>query len=218
MKKQSLILATAMASVLTSGVAVADLTANGAVSNNYIWRGMTQTGDVAAASGGIDWSDDSGLYAGAWVSNLGAGAGGGQEVDLYAGMGLELADEMALDVGAVIYQYPVTPNTSFGEVYANLNVQMITFGAAITVLSGSANSNAAFDTGDIYLSAAADLAENIAVYAGTYMYDASAANDYIHYGASYSADELTFSIDKNDAGGVAGRMRVSISYSKEWEL
>ena len=216
MKKQSIILSSAIAALLTSGVAVAELTANGAVSNNYIWRGMTQTGDVAAVSGGVDWTDDSGLYAGAWVSNL--GAGGGQEVDLYVGMGLEVADEMGLDVGAILYEYPVTPNGSFAEVYANVNVQMITFGAAITLLSGSANANAAFDTGDIYLSVAADLDENIAVHAGTYMFDAAGATDYIHYGASYSKDELTFSIDKNDAGGVAGRMRVGISYSMEWEL
>lgn len=221
MKKQSLILATAIASALTSGVAVADLTANGAASNNYIWRGITQTNDVAAVSGGIDWADDNGIYAGTWVSNI----AGGQEVDFYGGMGLELAEDMTLDVGGILYYYTTSPQINFAEVYANLGIQNITAGVAMTVSAGSANKNAAFDSGDIYASVSADF-DAISVYAGSYMFDAAAATDYIHYGVSMSKDDVTFSIDKNDnnnslTGGGAGsgdNIRVGISWTKEWEL
>jgi uncharacterized protein (TIGR02001 family) len=41
----------------------------GAVSN-YIWRGVTQTGDQAAVQGGIDVAHASGFYAGTWISNV----------------------------------------------------------------------------------------------------------------------------------------------------
>lgn len=216
MKKQSLILATAVAATLASSVATAELSANAAASTNYIWRGVTQTGDNAALSGGIDWSGDSGLYAGIWVSNLGPGLG--QEVDLYAGYGLELADDMGLDIGAIVYDYPLNPNTRFAEVYANLAVSNVTAGVAMTVSAGSANKGAAFDSGDLYASVSADF-EPFTVYAGTYMYDANpaGATDYIHYGVSMSKDDFTFSIDKNDIDN-ASAMRVGVTWSKEWEL
>ncbi len=68
--KKSIVLATAVASILSSGVALAELSANAAVTSNYIWRGVTQTADQAAGQGGIDWGHDSGLYAGTWVSNV----------------------------------------------------------------------------------------------------------------------------------------------------
>jgi hypothetical protein len=41
----------------------------GAVSN-YIWRGVTQTGDQAAIQGGLDVAHESGFYAGTWASNI----------------------------------------------------------------------------------------------------------------------------------------------------
>ena len=68
--KKSIVIATAVAAVLTSGVASAELSANAAIASNYIWRGVTQTDDQAAGQGGIDWGYDSGLYAGTWVSNV----------------------------------------------------------------------------------------------------------------------------------------------------
>ena len=53
--KKSIVLATAVASVLASGVAAAEFSANAAITSNYIWRGVTQTTDQAAGQGGIDW-------------------------------------------------------------------------------------------------------------------------------------------------------------------
>lgn len=214
MKKQSIILSSALATLLTSGVAVAELTANGAVANNYIWRGVTQTADTAAVSAGVDWSGDQGLYVGGWVSNLGPGAG--QELDLYAGMVLDMGDNQ-LDVGVISYRYPVAATTSFTEVYAKANIDIITAEAYLTVLGGSANAAGAGDTGDIYLTASANL-EPFTVYAGTYMISNSGGTDYIHYGANMTIEDLTFSVDKNDIGGNVGHMRFTVSYSKGWEL
>lgn len=46
--------------------AQAEVTANIAASSNYYWRGITQTDDGAAVSGGLDYSNESGFYAGTW--------------------------------------------------------------------------------------------------------------------------------------------------------
>jgi len=51
----------------------------GAVSN-YMWRGVTQTGDQAAVQGGIDVAHESGFYAGTWVSNIDWDEGSGEDV------------------------------------------------------------------------------------------------------------------------------------------
>jgi hypothetical protein len=53
----------------------------GAVSN-YIWRGVTQTGDQAAIQGGVDVAHESGFYAGTWASNIDWDEGGSEEVTI----------------------------------------------------------------------------------------------------------------------------------------
>ena len=62
----------------------------GAVSD-YRFRGMAQTSFNPAVQGGIDFSHKSGLYLGAWASNvswvkdLNGASAGNMELDLYGG-------------------------------------------------------------------------------------------------------------------------------------
>ena len=46
----------------------ASVSANVSFATDYIWRGMTQTGEEPAISGGFDYSAESGFYAGIWLS------------------------------------------------------------------------------------------------------------------------------------------------------
>ena len=229
--KKSIVLATAVASVLTSGIAAADLSANAAVTSNYIWRGVSQTGDLAAGQGGIDWGNDSGVYAGTWVSNL---SGGGYEMDVYAGLAGE-AGEVGYDLGVITYQYPTTPNINFTEVYASASISAFTVGAALTVDAASDNDGGVFDSGDLYLNGSFDYAvgkSDVSLYAGTYIFDndgdAGVGDvDYIHFGASISKAGFTFAVDKNDIDSGSGVMdfntnsdavRFTASYSVDFEL
>ena len=53
--------------ILTSFIALpslAGVSANVSFATDYIWRGMTQTGDEPAISGGFDYASDVGFYAG----------------------------------------------------------------------------------------------------------------------------------------------------------
>jgi uncharacterized protein (TIGR02001 family) len=228
--KKSIVLATAVAAVLTSGVAAADLSANAGVFSNYIWRGVSQTGDSAAGQGGIDWSNDGGIYAGTWVSNLG---GGGYEMDVYAGIAGE-AGKIGYDLGVITYQYPTTPNINFTEAYASATISAFTVGAALTIDGASDNDGIPFDSGDLYLNGSFDFAagkSDVSVYAGAYMFDADGNAgvgdaDYIHFGASVSKDGFTFAVDKNDIddgdaldfNNNSDAVRFTASYSVDFEL
>ena len=238
-------LGAAVAAALTSGIAAAEVTANAAVTNNYIWRGITQTADQAAGQGGIDWGHSSGLYAGTWVSNVDfSGLGDGYEMDVYAGFGGEVGS-FGYDLGIITYQYPVTPNFNFTEVYLSGTFNVLTLGFNYTVDAASGNdaekdptATGAFEEGDVYVYGSLDFetkAGGISLYAGSYMFDkdgkdfsaTGGANvgelDYVHYGASWGKGDFTFAVDKNDLdpvinGSSADNVRFSVMWSKDFEL
>jgi uncharacterized protein (TIGR02001 family) len=72
------------ASFLTMGQALAQepwtFSANIGAVSNYMWRGVTQTGDQAAVQGGIDVGHESGFYAGTWLSNVDFDEGGSEDI------------------------------------------------------------------------------------------------------------------------------------------
>lgn len=223
--KKSIVLATAVAAVLTSvavtsNTAMADASVGVAATSNYIWRGVTQSSDTASVQGGVDWSGESGIYAGAWVGSLVKG----QETNFYIGFTGEAAN-IGYDIGAVVYAYTLAPNTNFTEVYLNASFAGFSAGVATTVDTASANVGGQFDEGDLYLSAAYDFTAGpfeTSVFAGTYMFDndsATQALDYSHYGVSFTSGEVMLSVEKNDIeGGNADNVRIVATWSKSWDL
>lgn len=84
-----------------------DIAFNAAVSTDYVFRGVSQTLEDPALSGGVDLTAGS-FYAGAWASNVDFGDDTDLEVDLYGGYRTE-AGGYALDFGAVGYLYANAP-------------------------------------------------------------------------------------------------------------
>ena len=227
--KKSIVLATAVASVLSSGVALAELSANAAITSNYIWRGVTQTTDQAAGQGGIDWGFGPGFYAGTWVSNVNFdNSDDGYEMDVYAGWGGETSGGgFGWDLGVISYQYPVTPEFNFTEIYVSGTFNILTVGLATTVDAASGNEGGVFDDGDIYINGSLDFTagkSDVSLYVGSYAFDNDGAAgvgevDYNHFGASIGKDGFTFAVDKNDIdGGSADNVRFSVSYAVDFEL
>jgi hypothetical protein len=76
----------AAASLLSMNTALAQgagpwaFSANIGAVSNYIWRGVTQTGDQAAIQGGLDVAHESGFYAGTWASNIDWDEGASEDV------------------------------------------------------------------------------------------------------------------------------------------
>jgi uncharacterized protein (TIGR02001 family) len=179
MKMNKIAIAVGAAVMGLSGMAQAELSANIGATSNYLWRGVTQTMDGAAISGGVDYAHDSGFYAGTWASNVDFGSGG-EELDLYAGFGGE-ASSIGYDVGVIYYAYPASSadDSDFTEVYGSLSFGPVTGGINYTV-----DKESGVDENDIYyyLSASTDLGDGWGVGGtiGHYDFDATGAADYSH--------------------------------------
>jgi len=109
--------------VLGSTSALAETTANGSVTNNYLWRGLTQSNNEVAAQGGIDWSHESGFYVGTWVSNVEYASDDtfSYEHDVYFGYSGG-DDDFNWDVGYLYYNYDDVNNIDFSELYGGIGV------------------------------------------------------------------------------------------------
>ena len=176
-------LALAVGALVVSGSAAAELSANIGATSNYVWRGVTQTDDSAAISGGLDYAHDSGFYLGTWVSNVDfADASGGQvEADLYGGYANELANGLGYDVGLIYYAYPQAnkPDNEldFTEVYGSLSFGPVSGGIHYTI-----DTEAGGDDNHIYyyVGAGIEVMPTWSVGGTLGMYDFDDGSDYTH--------------------------------------
>jgi len=113
------------AAVLATGIYAAEseigVSANVAMTSNYVWRGMTQTDDSPAGQGGFDL-DYKGFYAGLWGSNISwtNNNKSSLEADVYVGYTNDI-ESFSYDVGFIAYTYPNAMDANnFGEAYIGL--------------------------------------------------------------------------------------------------
>ncbi len=115
--------ATIIAAAIVAPAAHAEITANVALTTDYVWRGISQNQEDPALQGGFDYSHESGFYAGIWGSNVNFG-GASTELDLYAGWGTELSNGVGLDFGIIRYAYvgsDIASDNDFTEYYAGIS-------------------------------------------------------------------------------------------------
>lgn len=114
-----------LAAALLAGAipgARAEVSSTIALSSDYDFRGMTQSALDPALSASLDWTSDSGLYLGAWASNVDFGTESDLEVDALVGLRGQLGDDTGFDVGAVYYSYwPDDDDYNYAELYAGLS-------------------------------------------------------------------------------------------------
>ena len=116
-----------------------EVTVTGSVTlvNDYRFRGVSQTDEEMAIQGGITLNHKSGLYAGAWASNLagwGTFGGANMELDLIAGYKKQLKGA-TIDVGLTWYMYPGGADlTDFAEPYVKVSTTI----GPVTALAGMA--------------------------------------------------------------------------------
>ena len=189
----------ATAFVAATGVAQAEVAANIAVVSDYLFRGVSQSSN-AAVQGGLDYSNDSGIYAGTWMSNI--DFGGQVETDLYAGYAGEAGD-MGYDVGVLYYWYPDSGGDQTGS---ELDYAELTFGLSVGMFSANIAytlwgevDKGPFEDGDVYYSVgldipmANDLSTGLTL--GYYDFNDELKNDvesYFHFAASVAKDAGDF--------------------------
>jgi len=222
--KYALVAAAVTSSLLTSQAALAEVSANFGATSNYVWRGVSQSNDIASVSGGIDYADDSGFYAGTWVGSLSDNENGfaGAETDLYFGYGGE-SGNFTYDVGYIYYLYTDIEDGDFGEIYFNGGVGNFGFGIAYTVNS-QLEGEGAFDSGDVFLNASyggIDLGNDfeLGLTLGYYAFDVDGTEfevavgdvlitesvdvNYSYVQADISKGDFTFSISKASDSAIA---------------
>jgi uncharacterized protein (TIGR02001 family) len=170
----------ALASVAQAQTAPAEpestLAFNAGVVSDYRYRGISQSRLQPALQGGVDYTDKSGFYVGAWGSTIqwikdaGTSAGvssvkGPVELDLYGGYKGAVGD-VAYDVGFLRYEYVgntladinAYTNANTNEVYGALTYSIFTakYSHAVSDLFGNVNSKNSYY---VDLSATVDLGD-----------------------------------------------------------
>ncbi|KXI29195.1 TorF family putative porin [Paraglaciecola hydrolytica] len=205
--KLSVIAAAVLTTAGFSQLAQAEVSANFGATSNYLWRGVTQSGNAPSLSGGLDYAGESGVYAGTWVGTIDWSGDDsdtkGAEVDLYLGYGGEAGD-FAYDVGYIYYYYPSTgyEDSNFGELYFNGSVGAFGFGVAYTINS-EADNDAPFGTGDLYynVSYGFELPNEfgLGLTYGYYDFDTpTSESDYGHFQIDVTKGDFTFTVSKAD--------------------
>ena len=97
------------------------ITANVALTSNYVFRGISQTFDDPAIQGGFDFAHASGFYLGTWASNVTSASynNASMEWDVYGGYSGKINDDFSYNVGLLQYFYPGGESAS-GEDYDTL--------------------------------------------------------------------------------------------------
>ncbi len=169
-------------SISMSGVAMAAVEWNTAVTSEYIWRGMSQ-GKGAAVSGGIDISGETGFSAGVWVSNVDFGDNATYELDVYAGYSFG-----PVSVGYIYYAYPDNTDAGYDFSEVNISADIGAFSLGANIL---ADADWDMDFGDdVYYTIDTGFAVNDAIGIGLHLgfYDYDAADEETDYGISIDFD------------------------------
>jgi len=190
----------------------AEVTANAGIANNYIWRGLTQSINEAVVTGGIDYANENGFYAGTWAANISYDSYDvySYEHDMYFGFGGE-AGNVAYDIGYLYYNYDSQAGFDFGEVYGSLGFG--NFSVGLSVLANAEPDEAPgqdFGFGKAtYLSAdyviPLESGTEIGFHIGRHDGDFAEAfngvtDDYIDYNVSVSKDGFSFMVTSTNLG------------------
>ena len=203
---------------MAAAQAESELTANVALSSDYVWRGISQTDEDPAISGGFDFASDL-FYAGVWVSNVDFNDGSDTniEVDLYGGLASTLDNGVSWDVGVLSYNYPDSNNENldFVEVYGGLGYTL----ASGVDISGKVSWEP--DNRNVYLETAVGyaLSDSFSIDAGLASYQFDGPGDYATWslGGTYTAFGVDYGVHYIDTDIQASRLadgRVVLTVSK----
>jgi uncharacterized protein (TIGR02001 family) len=104
-----------------AGAANAGVTSTITATNDYDFRGFSQSATDPALQVSLDYAHDSGWYIGGWVSNVDFGpADVDLELDLYTGFTGKINDDLTWDAGIVYYTYPDESDFNTLEIYGSL--------------------------------------------------------------------------------------------------
>ncbi|HRE44232.1 MAG TPA: TorF family putative porin [Terricaulis sp.] len=210
------------ATVATTGVASAEgeLSANVALTSNYVWRGVTQSTGDFAIQGGIDYATDF-FYVGTWASSVDDfGIDASTELDFYAGITPSLGP-VSFDLGVIFYNYPsTTADSDFIELAASASYSPI---EPLSLGLGFYASNDYLATGDesLFIEATVGytITEAFSVSGGYGNFDQGPTlgeYDTWNIGATYSVFGLGFDLRYFDTDGLGLGEEIAFTISRSF--
>lgn len=222
--------------------AQAEVSASVAMSNMYLWRGINLTPSSSVVSGSLDYSHESGAYAGIWTTS----ETGGTETDLYFGFGGS-AGGFSYDVSYWLYMYPEdmieeafitypaapaagdeipvetrSTFTNISDTDISEIVASVGYGPATFTLYVGVDTKIVGDDDYYYYTLGYDFLEKFNITYGKWSWDKTEGADYSHITLSYSpVDELTFTVNKamEDAADTLEEDPIfQVTYSKSFDV
>ncbi len=87
-----------------------------AVTNDYVFRGISQTNEGVAFQAGLTYTSPIGLYVGTWASNVDFGTGDPDwEVDGFIGYNVDFNEKLNFDIAVNRYNYPGAGSSNYNE-------------------------------------------------------------------------------------------------------
>ena len=145
-----------------AGSSSLSVTGSASFTNDYIWRGLTQTFGKPALQVGVEMQHESGAYLGAWGSNVTERwiPGANLELDVYGGLRMPIpaVEDLGLDLGLIYVYYPggdyakaldgntfkgASPNTLEAYVGATYKSVSLKYGRTLTKFYGWNENNSA---------------------------------------------------------------------------
>lgn len=107
-----------------------DASMTATLATDYIWRGQSQTDGKGAVQASLDFAHESGIYVGAWGSNVDSTDFGGAsiELDYYLGYGGSITDDISYDLGWANYTFPGNSSLDVYEWLASVSAYGFTLG------------------------------------------------------------------------------------------
>jgi len=175
---------------------------NAAVVSDYVFRGVSQSGEDIAFQGGVDYAfGDSGFYAGFWGSNIDFGyrAAPDLEVDAYVGFNTDLGEKFNFDIMLTRYTYHGDDND--GNIDYNELITKFSMADVATLTVGYTNdySNSGENVTYVNLGNSWDLGKDFSLNAGfgRSFSDSGDYNDW-NVGVSKSFGGLEFGLNYYD--------------------
>ena len=233
--RQVRILAT-LGLLAAAAAAQAEVSSTWTLTNDYDFRGASQSAKDPAVQASIDWADESGWYIGAWASNVdfGSEAGIDYEVDIYSGFSGGDEEGLGWDVGFVYYAYPDDSDANYPEIYGKISHGMFSGALFFSNDYVGSSENAFYAAGDVSVPIA-DSGFSLDLHAGYNFgdfWDQEGGSEYIDWsvGGSYTVgnfdlglkwvdttlDNSDFWFSSDDVNDTEGRVVFTISTTFPW--
>lgn len=228
----------ALGLLLAAAAVNAQVSSTVTLTNDYDFRGASQSATDPAIQASVDYANESGWYVGAWASNVDFGneVDIDYEVDLYTGFSGGDEEGLGWDVGFIYYAYPDDSDADYPEIYGKINYNV--FSGALFYSNDFVNSgdSAMYLSGDVNVPMPSNF--SLLAHAG-YNFgdfwdgeDGESSSDYIDWsvGVGYTAghfdlalkwvdttlDDGDFWFSRDDVNNTEGRVVFTVATTFPW--